>query len=46
MTRCPVYEADLSPSRAHSHNAVQRTKTGSSPRNPQPYHYNEVLKND
>jgi hypothetical protein len=46
MTRQPVYEADLSPIRAHSHNAVQGTKTGSSPRNPQPYHYNEVLKND
>ena len=46
MTRQPVYEPDLSPIRAHSRNAVQSMKTAGSPRNPQPYHYNEVLEND
>jgi hypothetical protein len=46
MTRNPVHDALLSPVYAHSHTAVHHTKTGGSPRNPQPYHYNEVLEND
>jgi hypothetical protein len=46
MTRLAVYDTDLSPVRAHSHNAVGRTETGACPRNPQPYHYKDLLKND
>jgi hypothetical protein len=46
MTREPVYEAMLSPVRAHSHNAARRTETYPCPRNPQPYHYKDLLKND
>jgi hypothetical protein len=42
----PVYEAVFSPVRTHSHNAAHHTETGGSPRNPQPYHYKDLLKND